>query len=224
MVIALVAFDRTHIIHVFCFSVPRVVIADARSLQALAAILHWPTHLAAMPCWYRSDARQDEFRPSQAAFCEFEKYEVEVSVIQTFSQSVWQSVVCQSYNQPVSPSVILSYSYPALVYLVVVQPAYQIVSQWVGNLFMFSHLYLPTNNVPVRRAFGQPLILTSYSSLRSFSCQLPSLPIRSESWIFSQSASRSDEQLTLEMSGPASLSFYSGNLTTCLITYFRAVS
>ena len=48
-------------------SFPRVLIADARSFQALVAILDYVTRLASMSCWYRSDARQDEFRPSQAA-------------------------------------------------------------------------------------------------------------------------------------------------------------
>ena len=34
-------------------------------------------HLVSMSCWYRSGARQDEFRLSQAALsCEFQKYDV----------------------------------------------------------------------------------------------------------------------------------------------------
>ena len=41
--------------------------ADARSLQALAAILDYVTHLAPISCWYRSDAKQNEFRLFQAA-------------------------------------------------------------------------------------------------------------------------------------------------------------
>ena len=40
--------------------------ADARSLQALATILEHVTH-SKMSRWYRSDARQDEFRLSQVA-------------------------------------------------------------------------------------------------------------------------------------------------------------
>ena len=46
-----IAFDRIHSIYVafhcrrFC-DVPRVLIADARSFQALAAILDYVTHLA----------------------------------------------------------------------------------------------------------------------------------------------------------------------------------
>ena len=47
--------------------VPRALIADDRSFQALAAILDYVTHLAPMSCWYRSDATQDEFRLFQAA-------------------------------------------------------------------------------------------------------------------------------------------------------------
>ena len=44
----------------------RVLIADARLFQALAAILYWLTHLASISCWYRSDAKQDEFKPQAA--------------------------------------------------------------------------------------------------------------------------------------------------------------
>ena len=40
---------------------------NARSFQALAAILDYMTHLAAMSCLYQSNARQDGFRLSQAA-------------------------------------------------------------------------------------------------------------------------------------------------------------
>ena len=63
----LIAFDITHTIHVVFHSrgfydVPRVLIADARSFQALAAIWDYVTHLASVSCCYRSDARQDEFR------------------------------------------------------------------------------------------------------------------------------------------------------------------
>ena len=43
-----------------------ILIADARSFPALAAILDWLTHLASISWWYRSDARHDEFRKSQA--------------------------------------------------------------------------------------------------------------------------------------------------------------
>ena len=58
------------------YDVPRVLIADARSFQALAAILDYVTHLASMLCWYRPDARQDEFRILKVFSCEFQKYEV----------------------------------------------------------------------------------------------------------------------------------------------------
>ena len=63
---------RTHTIYVVFqsrrfYCVPRVLIADARSFQAFAAILDWPTHLALNSCWYRSDARQYGFRLPQAA-------------------------------------------------------------------------------------------------------------------------------------------------------------
>ena len=52
------AFNRTHTIYVVFHSrgfydVPRVFIVDARSFQ---------THLTSMSFWYRSDARQDEFK------------------------------------------------------------------------------------------------------------------------------------------------------------------
>ena len=54
---------RKHTIYVVFYSrgfhdVPRVLIADARSFQALAAILDYVTYLASMSCWYRADARQ----------------------------------------------------------------------------------------------------------------------------------------------------------------------
>ena len=49
------------------FSFPRVLIVDARSFQAFAAIVDYVTNLASMSCYYRPDARQDEFRQSQAA-------------------------------------------------------------------------------------------------------------------------------------------------------------
>ena len=66
------AFDRTHTIYVVSHprgfnDVPRALIADARSFQALAAILDYVTHLAPMSFWYRSDATQDSFRLFQAA-------------------------------------------------------------------------------------------------------------------------------------------------------------
>jgi len=44
------------------YDVPRVLIAYARWFQALAAILDRLTHLASNLCWYRFDARQDEFK------------------------------------------------------------------------------------------------------------------------------------------------------------------
>ena len=73
----LIAFDRTHTIYVFFHSCafyedPRVLIADARSFQAFDAILDHVTHSASISCWYRSNARQDEFRLN----CEFQKYKV----------------------------------------------------------------------------------------------------------------------------------------------------
>ena len=40
------------------YNVPRVLIADARSFQTLAAVLDYVTHLASISCWYRSDASQ----------------------------------------------------------------------------------------------------------------------------------------------------------------------
>ena len=52
------------------YEVPRVLIVDARSFQALAAILHWLTHLASSACWHRSYAF---LKP---LYCEFRKYEV----------------------------------------------------------------------------------------------------------------------------------------------------
>ena len=56
------------------FSVPRVLIAHARSLQTFTAVLDWLTHLVAISCWYRSDARQDESQ--KMLYCKFQKYEV----------------------------------------------------------------------------------------------------------------------------------------------------
>ena len=44
------------------YDFPWVLIMDARSFQALAAILDYVTHSASISCWYRLDARQDEFR------------------------------------------------------------------------------------------------------------------------------------------------------------------
>ena len=66
------AFERTHTIYVVFHSrgfydVPRVLITDARSFEVFSAILDYVTHLASMSCWYRSDARQDKFRLSEAA-------------------------------------------------------------------------------------------------------------------------------------------------------------
>ena len=70
--ITIIAFDKTHTIYVLFYlrgfyDVPRVLIADAGSFRALTAILGYVIHLASMSYWYRSDARQDEFRLSQAA-------------------------------------------------------------------------------------------------------------------------------------------------------------
>ena len=58
------------------YDVPWVFIVDARSFHALAAIVDYVTHLASMLCWYRPDARQDEFRILKLLSCEFRKYEV----------------------------------------------------------------------------------------------------------------------------------------------------
>ena len=45
-----IAFDRTHTTHVGFYDVPWVMIADARSFQAFAAIFDWLTHLASISC------------------------------------------------------------------------------------------------------------------------------------------------------------------------------
>ena len=58
------------------FDVPRVLIADARSFQALAAILDYVTHLDSMSWWYRSDDRQNEMTVLKLLHCEFQKNEV----------------------------------------------------------------------------------------------------------------------------------------------------
>ena len=47
------------------YNVPRVLITDARSFQALATILDYVPYLASISCRYRSDTRQDEFWVSQ---------------------------------------------------------------------------------------------------------------------------------------------------------------
>ena len=52
------------------YDVARVLIADSRAFQALAAILDYVTYLVSMSCWYRSDAGQDE---SQAALLRISK-------------------------------------------------------------------------------------------------------------------------------------------------------
>ena len=77
----LIALDRMHTVHADFYSsgfydVPRVLISDARSFQALAPILDHVTHLASISCWYRSDVRQDRFRRSQAALLWIQKYKV----------------------------------------------------------------------------------------------------------------------------------------------------
>ena len=71
-----IAFDRVQNIFVVFHSrefydIPRVLIADAtsRSFEALAAMCEcgpYVIHLASISCWYRSDARPDEFRPSRS--------------------------------------------------------------------------------------------------------------------------------------------------------------
>ena len=50
-----------------------ILIADARSFQALAAILDYVTPLGSLSCWYGSDAREDEFK---LLYFEFQKCEV----------------------------------------------------------------------------------------------------------------------------------------------------
>ena len=62
-----IEFDRTQFRSRGFYDVLRVLIADVSSLQALAAILDFVKHQASLSCWYRSDARQDERRLSQAA-------------------------------------------------------------------------------------------------------------------------------------------------------------
>ena len=59
------------------FSFLRVLIVDAGSFQALAAILDYLTHLGSISCWHQSDVIQQELRLSQDAYiyCEFQKYE-----------------------------------------------------------------------------------------------------------------------------------------------------
>ena len=64
------------------FSVPRVLRYPAGIDRGCLVISGFGHHLgltdtlASMSCWYRSDAGQDEYRLSQAAFGEFQKYEV----------------------------------------------------------------------------------------------------------------------------------------------------
>ena len=57
------------------YDVPRVLIMDARSFQALATILERLTHLASISCWYRSNARQHGCR-LKLRYGEFQKYKV----------------------------------------------------------------------------------------------------------------------------------------------------
>ena len=76
----IIVFERMHTISIVFHSrefydVPWVLIADAKSFQALTTNLDYVTHLVSMSCWYRSDARQDEFR-LELLYCEFSKYEV----------------------------------------------------------------------------------------------------------------------------------------------------
>ena len=78
--LSIIAFDRTHTIYVVfqsrgIYDVPRVLIANARSFQALATILDRLTHLVSISCWYRSNARQHECR-LKLHHCEFQNYEV----------------------------------------------------------------------------------------------------------------------------------------------------
>ena len=50
------------------FTMSRAYWSQMLSFEALAAILDYMTHLASMSCRYQFDARQDEFRLSQAAW------------------------------------------------------------------------------------------------------------------------------------------------------------
>ena len=52
MLVIIITFDGYEF-----YDVPRVLITDASSFQALAAILDYVTHLASMACWYQSDVR-----------------------------------------------------------------------------------------------------------------------------------------------------------------------
>ena len=55
------------------YDVARVLIADSRAFQALAAILDYVTYLVSMSCWYRSDASKMNLK---LLYCAFQKYEV----------------------------------------------------------------------------------------------------------------------------------------------------
>ena len=56
----IIAFHRTHTIYVVLQSCGISSWMPGK-FQAFTAILNWLTHLASISCWYRSDARQDEF-------------------------------------------------------------------------------------------------------------------------------------------------------------------
>jgi len=57
------------------YDVPRVLIADSRAFQALAAILDYVTHLVSMSCWHvpMPDKMNLDLK---LLYCEFQKYEV----------------------------------------------------------------------------------------------------------------------------------------------------
>ena len=75
--INIVAFDRTHTIYLVfhCrgfYNVPRVLIAESKSFQALTAILDYVIQLASMLCSYRSDNKMN----LRLRYCEFQNYEI----------------------------------------------------------------------------------------------------------------------------------------------------
>ena len=83
--------DRINTYYLCCFhsswfcNVFRVLIVNARSFQALAAILDYMTHLVLMSCWYQSDARQDKFTLFQASLLWISKVQGYGHVCSTWS-------------------------------------------------------------------------------------------------------------------------------------------
>jgi len=77
----IIAFDRTHTIYIVFqprgfYDVLRVLIADVRSFQALAAILDWLTHLAKILCWYHPIPGKMTLDYLKLLCYEFQKYKV----------------------------------------------------------------------------------------------------------------------------------------------------